>query len=185
MGELYIIVIVVALVSMFLIKNIANRIYRETGVNTLNFAHKALWYVQMVGLVFGIAIMSGQNQYQYGPPSPMLLIVTIIAGIALHTVITLKAGVPNAVMTGVVQGIGGGAVAVVNALLFFLGLFTGNRLGGMFNINKDAAVAQKQLDAMGTPRMANELPDDYAKRLGFNNADEAEAAGIHTGKYPK
>lgn len=181
MGELYIIVIVVAVVAMFLIKNFANRIYRDTGVNTLNFLHKFLWYVQMVGLVFGIGAMSSQ----YGEPSPLPLIATIIGGIALHTVITLKAGVPNAIITGVLQGIGGGAIAIVNFFLWVLGLFTGNRLGGMFNINQDAQVAQKQTEARLNPRLANELPDDYAKRLGFSSADEAEAAGIDTGKYSK
>lgn len=170
--EMYLILIVAAVVAMVLIKNFATQIYRKTGVNTLNAAHKILWYVQMVGLVFA-----------FGEESLALMIATVVGGIALHAILTLKAGIPNAVITGVLQGIGGGIIAVVNAFLFVLGMFTGNKLGGMFNLNTEAQNAQKQLEAQATPRMKNESPDAYAQRLGFRDADDAERAGVDTRKH--
>ena len=114
-----------------------------------------------------------------------LEVVVILGSIALHAVLSLKAGVPNAIITGLLQGIFGSVIAIANTFMWILGLFTGNKLGGMFNINQDAQVAQKQTEAQMNPRLANESPDDYAKRLGFSSADEAEAAGIDTGKYSK
>lgn len=184
--EMFIIFIVAAGVAMGLTKGIAIKIYRKTGVNTLNIIHKILWYVQLAGFVFG-----------FGAPSLVLLIATIAAGIALHTVLTLKAGIPNAIITGVVQGVGGAIIAFANFAFFALGLVTGSgsKLGGMFSIDTSIAevnelnaitqeqAAQQQAAAQAAQRQAYETADAYAQRLGFRDADDAERAGIDTGKH--
>lgn len=186
--EMFIIFIVIAGVAMGLTKGIATKIYQKTGVNTLNIIHKILWYVQLMGFAFG-----------FSAQSLVLLIVTIIVGITLHTVLTLKAGIPNAIITGVVQGVGGAIIAFANFAFFVLGLVTGSgsKLGGMFSIDTSIAevnelnavtqeqVAQQQATAQAAERAKNEAADAYAQRLGFRDADDAERAGVDTGKYRK
>lgn len=184
--EMFIIFIVVAGVAMGLTKGIAIKIYRKTGVNTLNIMHKILWYVQLAGFVFG-----------FGAQSLVLLIATIAVGIALHIVLTLKAGIPSAIITGVVQGVGGAIIAFANFAFFALGLVTGSgsKLGGMFSIDTSIAevnelntitqeqVVRQQETARVAQREKDETADAYAQRLGFRDADDAERAGIDTGKY--
>lgn len=184
--EMFIIFIVVAGVAMGLTKGIAIKIYRKTGVNTLNIMHKILWYVQLAGFVFG-----------FGAQSLVLLIATIVVGIALHIVLTLKAGIPSAIITGVVQGVGGAIIAFANFAFFALGLVTGSgsKLGGMFTIDTSIAevnelntitqeqVVRQQETARVAQREKDETADAYAQRLGFRDADDAERAGIDTGKY--
>lgn len=175
-GEILIALLVVGLVCTFIMKKVAVSIYQKTGVNTLKGMHKVLWYVQAIAILFA-----------FGIQSLPLIIAALAVGLILHTLLSLKAGILNAVIMGVLQTVGGVTFSLLYICVLLLNLVamvTGNggsasssKLRNAFSIDETQANAAEKAKAD-----KNEQAETYASKLGFSSADEAEDAGIDTGK---
>lgn len=179
----FIVICIVGIVVAFIMRSVAVSVYRKTGVNTIKGIHKALWYVEAVAILGGIG----------AELSPVLLVLMIVAFAALHAVLSLKAGVANAVIMGVLQAVGGMMAALLQVVVWLLNISmsisgmgggkTAN-IAGVFNINETYEAERSAAAARYEQQKAadNEAADAYAQHQGFRNADEAEAFGIRTGK---
>ena len=183
-----IIIIVVTIACVAAFKSLAKNCYRKTGVNVLRGLNKLLWYAEIGAAAF---LSQGARTAKEGMP---ILIMCILAFIVIQTLVNMKAGIKYAVISGVLHGTCGVFLAVISIFVFCLRLFF--RLpGGLFdidttkieveNINAQSAVvrAQVKADAERAEQVKNEQADAKAQRLGFRDADDAERAGINTGKY--
>ena len=174
-------------IGMLVIKKAAIEVYKKTGVNTLKGFSKFLWYVEACALLCAV-----------GLESELLLILAVVVSAALQFLLCMKAGIPSAVIMGILHGIGGGLFGVINVALFFLNLATGKGPAGMgklFSFDESAYEVQKVNNDMEksyaeTQKRAEEIKkeeqeraDAYAQHQGFRDAEDAErTAGIKTGR---
>ena len=186
-----IITIVATIACVAAFKSLAKNCYRKTGVNVLRGLNKLLWYAQIGVTAF---LSQGTETASAGLP---ILIVCVLAFIVIQTLVNIKAGTKYAVISGVMHGTCGMFLALINIVIVILTfsfkmMFGLSIPGGLFDIDTtkkmeaDSAVvfAQAEADNKRAEQEAKEvLADKTAKGLGFRDADDAERAGIHTGKY--
>lgn len=172
------------IVTLIVTKRVAQTIYNKTGYNGFASLHKvlcALITLLPLALAFAGIGSSGPSLKAFAPA---------LIPIAILIVLNLKAKDPGAIIAlTVLQVLYGIAWLLFMILKIVLNFFLHLNLQGL-NIQLDELnaitqeqVARQQAAAQTAKRKKNETADAYAQRLGFRNADDAERAGIDTGKY--
>ena len=173
---------VAAIVIAFVLKKVAASIYQKTGVNTIKGVHKLLWYVQ------GIAILMGIGLIAESPMGLVAIVGAVVGGFILHTLFSLNAGIGNAIIMGILQGIGGGVIGLLSVIFFLLSLFTGGKsspLGGMFSIDESLApIKTADLEKADYAARKNGFADAnaWAKNSGYSDASSAYDSGFFKDK---
>lgn len=186
----FILTAVVIIVLYAIMTKTAKNVYRKTGVNTVGGVHKLLWYAEMFAIFCAFLLLS-QGKTGLGI---VLIIGSVLVFSALHFLLSIKAGVTDAVIMGILQGFTGPLTALLNCFVFTANIALKTNIK-MLNMDAAADVqvrqnqAQKAFEAQATQNAANADRDARAEvaaqNAGFANADEAEDAGFDTGKNHK
>ncbi|MBQ9974561.1 MAG: hypothetical protein IJP02_06345 [Oscillospiraceae bacterium] len=141
-----ILIFLVSFVFAFVMRAAAISVYKNTGVDMLSRLHKAVWYVQVVGLVL-MAVFGLE---------PWMMIVLVVVMAALHVLLGRKAGAGIAVVMGILEAIGGMMAAALIILMWILNLAmkisdmgSGSfpDLNGAFSIGSEVVFVKEQLPA--------------------------------------
>lgn len=181
---------VAAAVSIFVLKGVANSIYKKTGHDGLGFIVRALIYVESFACV-GSYAMAEQGEMAQSQ-AILIIVASVILGCVLFTLLNLKVGMPNAVILGVVCGTFGafvalGALIMICIKLAFVSLAMVS--GGKFNTKSIPNPFSLKLKAIpnapsqgagfetnSQPYKATYTAPDNSKTEEFNkNFDDAKA----------
>lgn len=155
-------IFLVSFVFAFVMRAAAISVYKNTGVDMLSTLHKAVWYVQIVGL-----ILMAVFELHYWL---MILLVVVLA--AVHVLLGRKAGIAIAVVMGILEVIGGIMAAALNILIWILTLAmrisdmgSGSfpDMNGAFSIGEEVIQARKlrlELAPGGTEEVDEVVSED-------------------------
>ncbi len=187
--EIFIGLIIGAVVSATILKIVSNMVYKRTGHNGLKGLPKFLMYAE------GIALLAAIGLLESNLVSMPIIIISLVIAIGLFILANIKAGITYAAILAVTQVVCGGLVALLMIVNFLLGLFTGGKtsaLGSLFSINEEKIgitqqatednIKRVQKDASIAKEERNGQADAFAQKQGFVDSEDAEAAGIKTGK---
>ena len=181
----------VIIVIMYAIMiRVAKSVFRKTGVNTVNGVHKVLWYAEMFTTFYAILSYS-DNKYGL---TIVIIIGSVLGFSALHLLLSLKAGMSNAIIMGILQGIAGPLTALLNSFIFTANIALKMNIK-LFNMDMatESQISQNQAQKTFEAQVAQNTAqterdaraEAVAKKAGFESADEAENAGFDTGKNYK
>ena len=183
-----ILILAVVIIIAIALKKVATSCYKETGVNILSSLNKFLWYAEIAAAVLLAEVRHADTAAKAIP----ILVMCIIVFVVIQMLLSMKAGMKYAIISGLLHGIGGIILGVFNICVFLFKIFF-HIPGGLFSVNTSAIdeinaqatarAAQQQAEAARAQQIKDEQADGYAQRLGFRDADDAERAGFNTGKY--
>ena len=175
-----ILILAVVAVCAFSLKAVANSCYRKTGVNILSSLHKLLWYVE-IGAALLLAEMRHADTAAKAVP---ILIMCIVIFTVIQMLLSMKAGIKYAVISGVLQGVCGIILGVFNIFVFLFGLFF-HTSGGLFSIDESLKpIKTMDLEKADYAAMQKGFADAvaWAKSSGFADASSAYDSGFFKDK---
>ena len=166
------------IVTLLVTKRVAQMIYNKTGYNGFASLQQILCAsISIIAIIF--AFLDNNT-----------LMLLAFVPVVILLVLNLKAKKPAYIIVlTVLQLLYGVAWLLFMILKIVLNYVLHFNMQGLsiqldeLNAVTQEQAAQQQATAQATQRQAYETADAYAQRLGFRDADDAERAGIDTGKY--
>ena len=171
---------VITVVLSVLMTRTARTVFRKTGVNPIGGGHKFLWYVEMLPLFYGITALSDEKGAAIA-----IILGSVLVFSVLHTLLSMKAGLSNAILMGILQGVAGGLAALLNVFVQVANVALKSNIK-LFSVDLPASSQSRQTQVQSTAEaqlVRQARAEAVAQKAGFWDADEAENADLDTGAY--
>lgn len=171
--------VVVIAIARPVLKAVAQNVYNKTGYNGLAAVPKFLMYVISLATIL-LASLAGMYHILFA-------VGIIILGIALMSLVNIKAGIPSALLLGFTQVFCGAAsiiTTIVSGMLRVAGIQLRGNGGSSLSVDEALNISRAQVEKNEAERVQyqTDRANAYAQNQGFQDADEAERYGIKTGK---